>query len=411
MEPVHVCKVTIRVCLCVWLLILVMQAGGLGAERSYTFDGNMPRAVLESYLSRSATMAELLHGRGDVEDNIRMMKDIGTKFAGRAVYRWGGEDQLDDVRATAKEIGESVHRADPEIILQAAVFEIVTSRLDGVRVPEAVFEEFGLKPESRNFRYSDMVYPDGEWKDYWSPGASVPDMSRLETRMWFFHASKTYIDLGVEAIHFGQVEIMDDRDPGWRHWRDMLARVRSYASKHARRHFVLCDAHVREGGIVCDDKLLFDFHSFPLRIDEVLERPGQGVLKMGYLDSIFGRSKGGMTPSGWRCEHLPYIAELDNFGRSGREGQDIGAHWIWGYDEISWFAHQDEKYRNEWLHYAWHWIRRHDPAGFLQMPGSRVLAVPIDRSVDWYFANTPSPATPTGMNQEQTIKSIWAADR
>ncbi len=290
------------------------------------------------------------------------------------------------------------------------MFEIVTDRLDHIRVPEWVFDEFGLDPEPRNFRYTDMLYPDGRRKDHWSRGASAPDMSRPETRMWFFYAAATYIDLGVEAIHFGQVEIMDDGDPDRVYWRDMMRRVRRYAARRARRHFLLCDAHVPSGVIVCDGKLLFDFHSFPLRIEEVVDKPQQGVLQVGYLDSLFGRSRGGTTPSGWSCEHLPYLAELDNFGRSGREGQNIGAHWIWGYDEISWFAHQSEAYRNDWLRYAWGWIRRSDPAGFLQMPGSRPLAAPVNGHVGWYFANTRSEAVPTGMNQERTIKAIWSAD-
>ena len=131
---------------------------------------------------------------------------------------------------------------------------------------------------------------------------------------------------------------------------------------------------------------------------------------MGYLDSLFGRSKGGRTPSGWTCESLPYLVELDNFGRSRRGGQNIGAHWIWGYDEICWFAHQSEEYRNQWLRYAWDWVQQHDPNGYLQMPGSRTLAAPVG-DVRWYFANTASPAVPTGFNQEETIRSIWAADR
>jgi len=173
---------------------------------------------------------------------------------------------------------------------------------------------------------------------------------------------------------------------------------------------LLCDAHVPGGGIVADGVLLFDFHSFPLRIDEVPEEPGRGVLKMGYLDSLFGRSAGGATPSGWSCEHLPFLVELDNFGRSGRPDENIGGHWIWGCDEISWFARQSEEYRNAWLRYAWNWVREHDPNGWLQMPGSRTLAEPAGGK-RWYWANTSSEACPEGFNQEETIKAIWAEAR
>jgi lysophospholipase L1-like esterase len=225
--------------------------------------------------------------------------------------------------------------------------------------------------------------------------------------MWFLVLAASYIDLGIEAIQFGQVEIMDEQDKDHAHWRDLLSRVRAYATLHARRHFVLCDAHVPSGGIVHGERLLLDFHSFPLRIAEVSEKPQEGFLKMGHLDSIYGRSKGGLTPSGWSCPHLPYLVELDNYGVSARPGQPGTAYFTWGYDEISWFAHQPEHYRNEWLRYAWNWLREKDPNGWLQMPGSRTLHAPVGGR-HWYWANTRSAATPEGFNQEETIKAIWA---
>jgi len=394
----------------VLVTLLVGFNVGVAEGRDYRFDGAISRPVLENYLSRANTMAAVLHGKGDVDDNVRMLQQTGVKFAGRAIYRWGGEASLDDLLVKAEPIAKKIHAADPEIVLQAAAFEIVTEQVNRLAVPVRLLEEFGLPAEPRHFRYEAMLYPDGHRVDHWHRGASVPDMSQAETRMWFVYLCERYIDIGIEGIHFGQVEIMDDRDRDHVHWRDMMQRVRAYAKKHARRHMVLCDAHVPSGGIVHEGELMFDFHSFPLRIDEVVEKPGQGVLKMGYLDSLFGRSKGGRTPSGWTCESLPYLVELDNFGRSGRGGQNIGAHWIWGYDEICWFAHQSETYRNEWLRYAWNWIREHDPNGYLQMPGSRTLADPVG-DIHWYFANNASEAVPHGFNQEDTIKAIWNADR
>jgi hypothetical protein len=382
------------------------QSHYAGGERNYRFDETISRPVLENYLSRAITMSAVLHGIGDVDDNVRMLKQTGAKFVGRAVYRWGGEAALEDVLAKAQPIATKLHRIDPDMVLQGAVFEIVTSQVDRLPVPASVFKAFDLESEKRNFRYKDMLYPDGHRVNHWSRNASVPDMSQLETRMWFFYLCQQYIDTGIEAVHFGQVEIMDDRDPEHIHWRDMISRVRGYARKHARRHLLLCDAHVPSGGIVHDGKLMFDFHSFPLRIEEVTEEPQHGILKIGYLDGIFRRSKGGIAPSGWKCKSLPYLVEFDNFERSGREGENIGGHWIWGYDEICWFAHQSKEYRNKWLRYARDWIRRHDPNGYLQMPGSRTLAAPVGE-VRWYWANTPSKAVPTGFGQEEAIKDIW----
>jgi len=390
--------------LTIWgLLFMTAITGG----RDYDFHGKISREVLENYLSRSITMMDLLSGVGDEDDNIRMLKNVGAKFAGRALYVWGSESRVPKMLPRAREIAEKAHAADPEMVLQAGIYEIVTVDVNNVPIPAWVFEEFDLPMEDRNFQYEKMLYANGRSRDHWNKGSSIPDMSQLETRMWFFYAAASYIDVGIEAIHFGQVEIMDKNDPDHTHWLDMMSRVRKYASRNARRHFVMCDAHVPSGGIVHDGKLMFDLHSFPLRIKEVADSPHDGVLKMGYLDSIFGRSKGGVTPSGWSCEQLPYMVELDNFGSNKREGQNIGGHWIWAYDEICWFAHQSEEYQNDWLRYAHQWIQEHDSNGFLEMPGSRCLASPVDGK-RWYHANKRSEAVPDGFNQEETIKEIWS---
>ncbi len=391
-------------------ILLLAGATHTQAERDYAFDGAISREVLENYLARSVTFMDLLSGKGNVDANIRFLTNTGTKFAGRTIYRWGSEHHLEGLLATAKPIADKVHAADPDIILQASVFEIVTHRVNEIPMPLWLFEEFGLPVETRHFRYEAMLYPDGHRVNHWSPQASVPDMSQLETRMWFVYAVARYVDIGVEAIHFGQVEIMDDRDLLHTHWRNMMARCRAYAKKHARRHLLLCDAHVPSGGIVHDGKLLFDLHSFPLRIEEVADKPHQGVLQVGYLDSIYGRSTGGETPSGWSCDHLPYLVELDNFETTKRPGENVGAHWCWGWDEICWFAHQPEDYRNHWLHYAWNWIRKTDPNGFLQMPASRCLAAPPPEK-HWYWGHMPCDDVPDGFGQEKTIKAIWAEDK
>ena len=138
---------------------------------------------------------------------------------------WGSESRIDALVAKGQPFVERIHEMDPDIILQGAIFEIITRDVNKVSIPASVFEEFGLEPEERNFRYEDMIYPFGHRVDHWYKDASAPDMSRIETRMWFVYVGKRWIDMGLEAIHFGQVEIMDDRDRGHAHWRDMMAVV------------------------------------------------------------------------------------------------------------------------------------------------------------------------------------------
>ncbi|HTU92888.1 MAG TPA: hypothetical protein VMF69_22600 [Gemmataceae bacterium] len=375
-----------------------------------TFDKTMPRAVLESYLARAISMEGLLNGKGDLDDNIRMLKSTGAKFIGRSLCLWAGEANLLRNLDRAKEQLPKVHQADPEMILQACIFEIVTTQVEQVPVPEWAFTALGRPVEKRNFRYADMLYPDGKRRDHWGKGASVPDVSQPETKLWFYFLARSYIDLGIEAIHFGQTELMNGNDRDLAHYEQLLTLIRSYAAKHARRHMVLCDAHVPSGGLVREGRLLLDFHSFPLRIREVPEKPQEAILQVGFSDSIYGRSKGGLTFSGWKCEHLPYLVEIDNWGVSRQPGKaKAGGIWVWGYDEISWFANQSKQYRSDWLRYAWDWVRRTDANGFLQMPGSRTMRSPLNRR-RWYFANTPSPAVPDGLGDEETIRAIWTTD-
>ncbi len=149
----------------------------------------------------------------------------------------------------------------------------------------------------------------------------MPDICQIETKMWFFFLAASYIDAGIEAIHFGQLELVGRNDPEYRNWADLLEHVRRYAAKRARRHWVICDAHVPKGGPVLDGRLLLDFHAFPLRPKEVADSPQKAILAVGYLDAFYGRSHGGIAPSGWKCEHLPYLVEFDNFDGTDTPGQ------------------------------------------------------------------------------------------
>jgi hypothetical protein len=46
----------------------------------YQFDRTISREVLENYLSRAITLEGMFNGRGDLDDNIRMLKSIGVKY-------------------------------------------------------------------------------------------------------------------------------------------------------------------------------------------------------------------------------------------------------------------------------------------------------------------------------------------
>jgi hypothetical protein len=276
------------------VLSLLTLRSAAAQPRDYRFDGKMSREVLENYLSRAISMEGLFNGKGDLDDNIRMLKSTGAKFIGRSLCVWGREGDLLRNLERAKAQIPKVHAADPDMMLEACIFEVVTTQVEQVPVPDWAFTALGQPVEKRNFRYADMLYPDGRRKNQWGQNSSVPDVSRPETQLWFYFLAASYIDIGIEAIHWGQVGLMNGNDPDLTYWSQVLNLARAYAKTHARRHMVICNAHVPTGGLVKDGHLLLDFHAFPLRIKEVPEKPQEAILKVGFSDGIYGRSKGGL---------------------------------------------------------------------------------------------------------------------
>ena len=391
-------------------------------EKSYKFESNISREVLENYLSRSFTYSELLtvdpfcnDGRyPDKDKDIELIKSTGAKFIGRSIYRWGNEDVLNnpDFWEGAKNIIRQIHANDPEVIFQAAAFEAVyKDGVNSIKIPEWTFLALGLPVEDRHFSYDMMLDDDGKSVNRWGENASVPDITKVETQLWFMFLIGSYVDIGIEAIHLGQVSLIGMNDPELKVWNSFMQKVRKVANQKARRNYVLFDAHTPLGGMVVNGVSLLDFNSFPLRIKEVVEDPMKGVLEVGYLDSMYGRSLGCITPSGWSCESLPYIVELDNFGVSDSPGQaNLDSHTVWGYDEITWFFLQSKEYQSEWLNYAYNWLKENDSNAFLQMPGARVVTTANNKqpASDTFRAIAPTKNTPQGTDLEEVIKKIWS---
>jgi hypothetical protein len=411
------------------------KASGPRESGTKSFGGRISRQQLEHYLSHAITFqgltASFPEGTSDTfDDDVRMLANIGARFVGQAGYAWAPPNDDDAHFALAAERARKVHRVLPDVMLQAAVFETAYTSVENIQIPGWVFAEFDMPKEQRTFDYEAMLFENGRFVDHWGPGASVPDVRRRETQLWFFYRAARYIDAGHESIHFGQMELTGAEDSNHDAWAELLSRVRRYARRNARRGLVLISAHTY--GLVRDGKLLLDFHSWPLRPDEVVDQPQHAVLRLeqdlGNLSGIYRRSKGGVTPSGWYTDSLTYVVEFDNYGGVGpNPGEpDLSSIWTWGYDEIAWFARQPESYRNSWLRYAWDWVRANDPTGWVMMPGRRTLGnAPItleaplhtaDGTIEqvkaWMFKGaTRSTHNPAGFSVEETIKAIWNDDR
>ncbi|MDF2541562.1 MAG: hypothetical protein K0S47_1280 [Herbinix sp.] len=412
---------------------------------NFYFDGNITREVLNNYLARAVTHCGIGEDNSlassTFEDDLRMLKEEGAKFIGRASYVWS---KTDDARhfQIARERAARAHGVDPEFILQACVFECIEkSFVNSIKIPTWVFEAFGVEIVDRHFNYDNMLFKNGKYINQWGEDFSVEDINQLESRLWIYYRACSYIDAGFEGIHFGQVHLIGAEDEGFRYFKQVIGMIREYAAKHARRHYVLCDAHTH--GISVDGISLFDYNAFPIRLKEVLDKPMECVCEEEYLDSLFSRSAPGVSPSGWSAEAMPFIVEFDNFGRNPNRGvPNQGSYFTWGYDEITWFALLRDEARANFLRYIDEWVNSRYPEGWVQMPSRRIMTESIKRTYDtntlltewleeiaakeyitayakyqnsydiyrWYYsANRPSDACPFGFGDEEVIRELFLA--
>lgn len=142
-------------------------------NKAYHFDRNgIEREVLENYLDCSITFScVLVPGKESKEvcaDDIRMIKNIGAKLVGRAIFRWENERILNNPEfwTKAQSIIEELHAYDPDIIFQGCLFEAISEDVNTIPIPEWVFQSYGMKPEKRNFSYKDMLSKEGKYVDH-----------------------------------------------------------------------------------------------------------------------------------------------------------------------------------------------------------------------------------------------------
>ncbi|MEI6579645.1 MAG: hypothetical protein WCN92_09315, partial [Eubacteriales bacterium] len=291
------------------ILFAFSVIGGMfncGTEKKY-FD-SLSETQLNYYLDRAVSHF-YFYSMSDryIAASKRFVLNTGAKYIARASTMWGmvGSD-VNTIARQAQMIAD-IHASDPEIIFEACIFETVFTSVEQIPIPAGVFIAFGLEPESRNFDYEKMIFESGNFVDHWGPGGSVPDITRTETQMFFYYRAMLFIDAGFEALHMGQIHLYASADKNLKVTTNLFNMIHGYAAEHARRGWVLVNAHTY-GDIGSDGLLLFDCHSFPSRINEPEgsvahpaseANPQQVIYGIGELDSIYNKSKGGMTHAGW----------------------------------------------------------------------------------------------------------------
>ena len=361
----------------------------------YYFDGGISLDVLNNYLNRAMTYC---HVRGD---DISLLKksivDAGVKYVQRADCAWIPEPWDYTLEDQIKGKLKTLHNMDPDIIFEACIFEYVDQRVNGIPIPAETFKAFGQPVQNRNFSYNKMVSPDWNYLNNWGEGASIPDITQLETQMFFYHRACFFIDMGFEALHLGQVKSIGHNDKNNECWTKVIKLIREYAKKNARRHYVILDAHHPDQKFQDKDgNMLTDFNAFPIRMKVAYGQishmpsdaaPQKCIIQPGHKDSVYKLNISGVAPSGWYTNKYPYLVELDNYGVDVARLNKAYAD-IWGYDEITWFAIQPQWYRQEFMEYLTKQVDSYNENGHVAVAGKRwITTFPgCDEKLNTYYA-------------------------
>ncbi len=404
-----------RICSYSAVAVLVLSAVSGCSSRAVAplvaVEGAPPAAEVERCLDRAITVSSCLQlfpqTMQQWRANLDLIADLQPALVGRAVQVWGWEHlMLLSMNGLARRV-QQVHLRAPDAVLQGCIFEFISRDIELVAVPAHVQREFDLEPVERNYDFEAMlpVDDDPDLAPGWDHTGFTPDVTRLETRLWFFHLATLYIDAGLEAIHLGNIGRVVARDRDLDLTADLLQRIRAYAAAHARRGWVMLDAHTH--GLVRDDRLLLDFHSWPLRLREVGPREQENVvLELGFHDSIYGRSRGGITPAGRLVRSQRFLIEVDGGYAGTPPGECEVIECVWGYDEITWFARQPSARRDKLLQYFWRRIPELDPVGRFQVPGVREIQTLAKDPCRAYLVHD-ADVLPCGGGQRPIVAEMW----
>ncbi len=383
--------------------------------KDYKFDGGISLEVLNNYLDRAMTFSTLCSNkREDFLIHKEMLLKVGVKHVARAGGFWPPSNYENENFDYLKANIDDLHASDPDIILEACIFECASEKVNKIPISERTFKEFGLKAEKRCFNLNDMVFESGYGINMFGTGTHVPDITRIETQMYFYDRACLFIDIGYEALHFGQTNLIGKNDENLACWTKVIHKIRAYAKENARRHYVLINCHFPGHNFVgTDGVMLADFTAFPLCLyvksgqkDHMAseDNPQECDIHPNTGGEVYNKHIHGKHPSGWETNDYPYLVEFDNYGV---KPSDFGkAVHRWGYDEICWWGHQPQWYRQKFIKYIIDRIDGFKENGHLALPGCRwMVKLPnSDKGAD-YYCNDPKKFE-GGWGEEDFYKEI-----
>jgi hypothetical protein len=390
------------------------------------------------------------------QDMLRMIDNIRPKMVSTAITQWFVNWWDWNTHMTRCSVSvASIKAIDNDIVIQGAPNEFIhRDMVANWNIPQYVLTEFNVSNHGLHFNVYDMAYTDymtnssHNYFDYGfhgnpaEPNAIVPDITRLESQMWYFYMATQFIDFGCESISFSNIKATSQSAGANLAWQNVIQRIRNYADNRSDIRFLLVTAQVdasMTNMIKVGNDLLLDFDTAPLRPLEDLTNlntswGGGAIVTESNCSQLFNNTFGGKNPSGWECVHNPGQVFLDNFGSSFNGiGTVSSLCWLpYHFDDISWYGVQDETYRNNWINYAYNKTKCIDPNLWFVPTVKRNTTYPTSNTnsgTKVYCANRANPSffpppvtvnTPVignpdrinlqefvGFNQEDAIRDLF----
>ena len=139
-------------------------------DMRYEFKNKISEEVLCNYLARAVTISlegQYIANATNGKHIKQFILNTGAKYICRAATCWTPYPGDYDTHKGQKAFIESVHKEDPYVVFEACVFECISTAVNQIPVPAAVFEAFDLPVENRNFSFDAMCFPDGSYKNQW----------------------------------------------------------------------------------------------------------------------------------------------------------------------------------------------------------------------------------------------------
>ena len=402
---------------------------------------SLTKPLLEAYLDRAIVHMSASSYPPSLwkERSRKFLNDTGAKFIHWADIGWVRRYAPENWTKLTDQI-DAVHNTDygADVLFECGVMEAVGKiQIDSTPIPKwllTVLTDTGIQdkrkigPNGKEFfSYEAMFDRNAEdWpKKYvglWNADPafeqSVPDLTMLETQIYYAYLIAEYIDSGFEGVMFGQTMLTGARDKDNAALNSICNFARRWAAARGYRKAVTLTSHVNRNTDYpkSNGKPIFTHITWPSRLSVRNDEPL--VLQFGPDVKAKGHRQSGEQIVGLlKLDHdLPILLEIDNYSR--RNGPSAVCDE--GYDEITGYAVQSPEQRSEFLkHYYFECRKWRDKDGnarvHLAMPGHRCLNVPVSL----YTLENGEPSPPTSFywpykeegGEEETIKELFQKAR